>query len=144
MPTPVPSGSPPVLLTSTTPRNSRRCPTVGAAVRYEAGQLRIAATVPDANQRLAADQTIYRDVIVQAQVSLVEGGDDDLYGLFLRSPSARPVLHLRRLARGHVVISRYDGEYDPLVAGTAGARHAASRRASASRTCFRWSRWARA
>ena len=89
----------------------------GTAVRYEAGQLRIAATTPDANHGLAADQTIYRDVIIQAQVSLAEGGDEDLYGLFLRSPSPDLYYTFAVSPVGVVVISRYDGQYDPLVAG---------------------------
>ena len=115
---PPPSAAPPVLLSVD---YAQEPPPLtdqfGDAVRYEAGQLRITATVPDANQGLAADQTIYRDVIVQAQVTLAEGGEDDLYGLFLRSPSPDLYYTFAVSPAGHVVISRYDGEYDPLVAG---------------------------
>jgi hypothetical protein len=115
---PPPSGVPPVLLSlDYAQERPALADLFGAAVRYEDGQLRMAASGVDANQGLAADQILYRDVIIQAQISLVEGADDDLYGLFLRSP--RPDLYYTFAVSpiGHVVISRYDGEYDPLVAG---------------------------
>jgi hypothetical protein len=115
---PPPTGQPPILLSldyasTQTPLHDL----LGAAVHYEAGQLRIAATEPDANQGLAADQTVFRDVILQAQVSLAAGGDDDLYGIFLRSPSPDLYYAFAVSPTGHVVISRYENEYDPIVAG---------------------------
>ena len=89
----------------------------GAIFTYDGGQLRLSADVPDSNQGIAADQTIFRDVIIQAQVSLVEGDEDDLYGIFVRSP--RPDLYYAFAISpaGHVVVSRFDGSYDPLIAG---------------------------
>src|SRR5215468_5796628 len=115
---PPPSGAPPVLLSldyAITPPDLPDVP--GANFGHEGGQLRLRADVPDSNQGIAADQTIFRDVIIQAQVSLVEGDEDDLYGIFVRSP--RPDLYYAFAISpaGHVVVSRFDGSYDPLIAG---------------------------
>jgi hypothetical protein len=115
---PPPSSPPPVLLSLDYAQDQPPlADLLGADVRYADGQLRMAASVVDGNQGLAADQTMYRDVIVQARISLVEGADDDLYGLFLRSPQPDLYYSFAASPAGHVVISRYDGEYDPLVAG---------------------------
>jgi len=83
----------------------------------EAGQLRLVSTVPDGNRGIAADQTLFRDIIVQAQVSLADGADDDMYGLFIRSPEPELYYSFAVSPTGQVVVSYYDGEYQPLVAG---------------------------
>jgi hypothetical protein len=89
----------------------------GADVAYAEHQLRMAASGPDANQGIAADQTVYRDVILLAHVGLVEGGDDDLYGVFVRSPSPDRYYTFAVSPTGHCVVSRFEGDYDALVAG---------------------------
>jgi hypothetical protein len=60
---------------------------------------------------------MFRDVIVQAQLSLSAGADDDLYGLFVRSPAPDRYYTFAVSPVGQVVVSRYDGEYDPLIVG---------------------------
>jgi len=118
VPTPLPSGSPPVLLNLDYAEHKPPLPEAfDDAVRYEAGQLRLVSTVPDGNRGIAADQTMFRDVIVQAQVSLVDGGDDDLYGIFLRSPEPDLYYSFAVSPNGQVVVSYYDGQYQALVAG---------------------------
>jgi hypothetical protein len=115
---PPPSGVPPVFLSLDYAAAPPPLPDIpGATFGYEGGQLRLSATTPDANQGIAADQTVFRDVIVEAQISLAEGNEDDLYGVFVRSP--RPDLYYAFAISpaGQVVISRFDGKYDALVAG---------------------------
>ena len=115
---PPPSGTPPILLNLDYAAEPPPLPDVpGTDLTYDRGQLRLSIGQPDANQGIAADQTIFRDVIIQAQISLAEGDEDDLYGIFVRSP--RPDLYYAFAISpaGHVVISRFDGRYDALVAG---------------------------
>jgi hypothetical protein len=115
---PPPKTWPPVLVSLDYARDQPPLPEVeGPALRYHDGQLRLASTLSDANQGIAADQRMFRDVIVQAQISLVEGGDDDLYGLFLRSPQPELYYTFAAAPSGHVVISSFDGEFFPLVSG---------------------------
>jgi hypothetical protein len=118
VPTRVPAGSPPILLSLDYAIEQPPLPeSFGDAVRYEAGQLRLVSTVPDGNRGIAADQTLFRDIIVQAQVSLADGADDDMYGLFIRSPEPELYYSFAVSPTGQVVVSYYDGEYQPLVAG---------------------------
>ena len=113
-----PTGAPPVLLSLDYVSQQPALPDLPAElVAYKDGQLRLGTSVPNGNHGIAADQTIYRDVIVQAQLSLAAGADDDLYGLFVRSPSPELYYTFAVSPSGHLVISRFDGEHDPLVAG---------------------------
>jgi hypothetical protein len=115
---PPPSQAPPVLLNLDYAVEAPKLAELfGEAVHYTAGQLRLNAVAADENRGIAADQTVFRDVIAQAQVSLAEGTEDDLYGIFVRSP--RPELYYAFAVSpaGHVVISRFAGEYDPVLAG---------------------------
>jgi hypothetical protein len=115
---PLPSGSPPVLLSLDYATTQAPLPEMsGASLRYQDGQLRLTSSQPDANQGIAADQRVFRDVIVQAQISLAEGSEDDLYGLFLRSPQPDLYYTFAVGPAGHVLISSFDGEYFPLVSG---------------------------
>jgi hypothetical protein len=115
---PPPTNAPPVLLDLDYARHAPPLPdALAGSVWYQAGQLRLASQVPDGNHGIAADQTMFRDVIVQAQLSLSAGADDDLYGLFVRSPAPDLYYTFAVSPVGQVVVSRYDGQYDPLVAG---------------------------
>jgi hypothetical protein len=115
---PPPTNAPPVLLDLDYARSAPPLPeALAGSVWYQAGQLRLASQVPDGNHGIAADQTMFRDVIVQAQLSLSAGADDDLYGLFVRSPAPDLYYTFAVSPVGQVVVSRYDGEYDPLVVG---------------------------
>src|SRR3954469_10138228 len=115
---PLPSGHPPILLSLDYAADPPPLPSIpGTNLAYADGQFRLSIDTPDANQGIAADQTIFRDVVIQVQLSLAEGDEDDLYGIFVRSP--RPDLYYAFAISpaGHVVISRFDGTYDPLIAG---------------------------
>jgi hypothetical protein len=115
---PPPSEAPPVLLNlDYAAEQPRLAELFGETVRHEGGQLRMYAAGVDANQGIAADQTVFRDVILQAQVSLATGADDDLYGIFLRSPTPDLYYAFAVSPAGHVLVSRFDGQYDAVVAG---------------------------
>jgi hypothetical protein len=115
---PVPSGAPPILLSLDYWTHQPALPGLPeGTVVYQDGRLRIGTSVPDGNQGVAADQTVFRDVIVEAEVELAAGADDDLYGIFVRSPSPELYYTFAVSPSGHVVVSRFDGEHDPLVAG---------------------------
>jgi hypothetical protein len=115
---PPPSGSPPVLLSlDYAALQPALPPAVSDAARYADTTLRVWSDVPEGNQGIAAADLMFRDVIVQAQLSMAEGGDDDLYGLFLRSPSSDLYYAFAVSPSGQVFVSSYEGEFLPLVAG---------------------------
>jgi hypothetical protein len=115
---PPPTGPPPILLNLDYASLQPALPdAVREFVRYTDGALRITASVPDGNQGMAAAEMIFRDVIVQAELSLAEGADDDLYGLFLRSPAADLYYAFAVSPAGQVFIGSYEGEFLPLVSG---------------------------
>jgi 3-keto-disaccharide hydrolase len=87
------------------------------AARYTDGTLRVFSEVPEGNQGVAATDMMFRDVIIQAQLRMSEGGDDDLYGLFLRSPSSDLYYAFAVTPSGQVLVSSYEGEFLPLVSG---------------------------
>ena len=113
-----PSGSPPILLNLD---YASLQPALSDDVRdfahYVDGALRVGSSVPDGNQGMAAAAMIFGDVIVQAELSLAEGAEDDLYGLFLRSPTADLYYAFAVSPAGQVFIGSYDGEFMPLVSG---------------------------
>jgi hypothetical protein len=115
---PPPTAYPPVLLSID--YRAQRPPIPAAAAesaRYQEGQLRVVSSLPDGNQGVAADQTVFADVIVQAQLSMSEGADDDLYGLFVRSPSSDLYYTFATSPSGQAFISMFEGEYVPLASG---------------------------
>jgi hypothetical protein len=116
MPARVPAGFPPILLSIDFADQQPALPSdVGA--RYADGQLRLAATNRDGNAGAPFSAASFRDVLLQAQVSLADGADDDLYGVYVRSPAANLYYTFALSPAGQVVISRYDGQYVPQVAG---------------------------
>ncbi len=54
------------------------------------GQLRFTADAPAVASGLPLGNRAFEDVVLQTQISLVEGGDDDRYGIFVRRPTAGP------------------------------------------------------
>jgi hypothetical protein len=115
---PPPTGSPPVLLSLDYANQQPALPDdVRDTARYVDGQLRVTSSLPDGSHGIAAALLIFGDAIVQAQVALAEGTDDDLYGLFVRSPSAELYYAFAVSPSGQVFISGYDGEYSPLASG---------------------------
>ena len=115
---PPPTGSPPVLLSLDYATQQPALPdTVLDSARYVDGTLRVASTLPDGSHGIAAALLTFGDAIVQAELSLAEGADDDLYGLFVRSPSAELYYAFAVSPTGEVFISAYDGQYSPLAQG---------------------------
>jgi len=115
---PPPTGSPPVLLSLDYASQQPALPDgVRDNARYLDGTLRVASSLPDGSHGIAAALLIFGDAIVQSELSLAEGADDDLYGLFVRSPSAELYYAFAVSPAGEVFISAYDGEYSPLAQG---------------------------
>jgi hypothetical protein len=85
--------------------------------RYEDGSLRIVSSIPDGSQGIAAAELVFRDTTLQASVSMAEGADDDLYGVFVRSPSSDLYYAFAASPSGHVYVASYDGEFAPIVSG---------------------------
>jgi hypothetical protein len=115
---PPPTGQPPILLTIDYASEQPALPDYAAEVaRYVEGTLRIASSITDGSQGLAAAQLVFSDATVQASVSLAEGTHDDLYGIFLRSASAQMYYTFAVSPTGHVFVACYDNEFIPLVSG---------------------------
>jgi hypothetical protein len=111
-----PRGSPPILLSIDYAREQPPLPT-SPAVHYTPTQLRLASSVPDGNEGAPASATPFRDVLLMAQLSLVEGANDDLYGVFVRSASPNLYYTFAVTPSRVVQVSRYDGHYEPQVSG---------------------------
>jgi hypothetical protein len=84
---------------------------------YADGSLRVTSSIPDGSQGIAAAQLVFSDVVLQASLSLAEGADDDLYGIFLRSSAAELYYAFAVSPSGHVFVACYDNEFLPLVSG---------------------------
>ncbi|MBV9579847.1 MAG: hypothetical protein JO057_14755 [Chloroflexi bacterium] len=115
---PPPTGSPPVLLTLDYATQQPVLPEAMRDVaRYEDGSLRVVSTLPDGSQGIAAADFMFRDTILQTSMSMSEGSDDDLYGVFVRSASAELYYAFATSPAGHVYVASYDGEFVPIVSG---------------------------
>jgi hypothetical protein len=115
---PPPTGSPPVLLTlDYATQQPALAESVRDVARYEDGSLRIVSSAPDSSQGIAAAELVFRDTVLQASVSMTEGAEDDLYGVFVRSPSAELYYAFAVSPSGHIYIASYDGEFAPIVSG---------------------------
>lgn len=115
---PAPTSHPPVLLSLNYATQQPALPPDFADTAYYADEtLRITSTQPDGSQGIAAADLIFADVILQADVMLAEGADDDLYGVFVRSPTAELYYAFAVTPRGQVFVASYDNEFLPLVSG---------------------------
>jgi hypothetical protein len=115
---PPPTGYPPVLLTLDYAHEQPPLAAAAtAAAAYQSAQLRLVSGTPNGNEGFAAGDAVFRDVTVLAQLSLAAGADDDLYGLYLRSPSPNLYYTFAVSPAGQVVINRYDGAYTQVAAG---------------------------
>src|SRR4051812_31526926 len=115
---PPPTGLPPVLLTlDYATQQPALAESVRDVARYVDGHLRISSSMMDGSQGIAAADLIFRDSVLQASIELAEGADDDLYGVFLRSPAAELYYAFAVSPRGHVFVACYEGEFVPLVSG---------------------------
>jgi hypothetical protein len=115
---PPPTSQPPTLLTIDYASQQPALPEGASDVaRYVDGTLRIASTLSDGSQGMAAAHLVFGDAIVQASVSMTEGTDDDLYGIFLRSASAELYYAFAVTPSGHVFVAAYDNQFLPLVSG---------------------------
>ncbi len=84
----------------------------------EDGRLILRASAPGAvaGQPFAADS--FRDVVVDAVVALVSGGDDDAYGIFLRQVAERSYLAFLLTPDGRFALLQVaDGASAPMVEG---------------------------
>jgi hypothetical protein len=115
---PPPTGQSPTLLNLNYATEQPALPDyVSDVARYLDGTLRIASNLSDASQGIAAAQLVFSDATIQASISLAEGADDDLYGIFLRSASAQMYYTFAVSPAGHVFVACYDNEFIPLVSG---------------------------
>src|SRR5262245_27884703 len=115
---PPPTGQPVTLLNLDYASQRPALPeAVTEVAHYSDGTLRVASAIPDGSQGIAAAQMVFGDVVVQASLSLAEGADDDLYGLFLRSSAAELYYAFAVSPSGHVFVACYDNEFQPLVSG---------------------------
>ncbi len=95
----------------------------GASI--EGGHLRFTVDAPSTAAGLPLGNRPFGDVVLQTQVSLVEGADDDLYGIFVRRPVDGP--RQGRFAcfmmgpGGRVVVQGFDGQaFHPVIDGPLG------------------------
>jgi len=79
--------------------------------------LRIASSLSDGSQGIAAAQLVFSDTVVQASISLAEGASDDLYGIFLRSAATELYYVFAVSPTGHVFVACYDKEFQQTVSG---------------------------
>jgi len=87
-----PSGHPPIVLDVDYARlAAAEHPQLGGQVALRDGRLHMTAAAPETDHGFAVSDRSYRDVVLQARLSLTEGGDDDYYGIFLRQ--AEPGLY---------------------------------------------------
>lgn len=64
--------------------------TLPSGARVDDGQLRFTVDAPSTAVGLPLGNQSFGDAVFQTQVSLLEGADDDLYGIFVRRPLAGP------------------------------------------------------
>jgi hypothetical protein len=115
---PPPTGSPPVLLTLDYATQQPALPEpILDVAHYESGGLRVVSSLPDSSQGIAAADLMFRDTVLQASLSMTEGTEDDLYGVFLRSPSDALYYAFAVSPTGHAYVASYDGEFAPIVSG---------------------------
>lgn len=111
-----PSGAPPILRTIGSTAPATGIPSSSASV--EDGRLVLRASAPGAlsGQPFAPDA--FRDVVVDAVMSLVRGGMDDAYGVFVRQVAERSyVAFLVTADRRFSMVMVADGASAPLVDG---------------------------
>lgn len=115
---PPPTGQPPTLLNLDYSSEQAALPdSVRDVARYVDGTLRIESNLMDGSQGIAAAQMVISDAVIQASVSLAEGTDDDLYGVFVRSASAELYYAFAVSPNGHVFVACYDNQFLPLASG---------------------------
>jgi hypothetical protein len=115
---PPPIGNPPLLLNLDYAKQQPALPQeFGDMARYVDGSLRISSNIPDGSQGMAAAQLEFSDVTFQAELRLIEGGEDDLYGIFLRSPSSELYYVFAVSPSAHIFVASYDNQFLPTVSG---------------------------
>lgn len=112
---PPPTGFPPILMT--VDYASELPGLLGPSASIKDKRLHLRTSIVEGNLGYPASQRSFRDVIVEARVALVEGGEGDFYGLFLRQSSADAYYCFSMSPSGRCVVSRYDGSYHAVVDG---------------------------
>ena len=79
-------------------------------------QLRMVAVRQGVDEAFAVGGP-YRDTIVQARLALLEGGEGDLYGLFLRQAARDLYYRCAVSPGGHAVIGLYAGQHYDVRSG---------------------------
>src|SRR5262249_29955873 len=70
---------------------------------------------PHGNEGYPVGDATFRDVILEAQISLVAGDDNDLYGVFVRQGAANAYYCYAMSPAGQCVVCQFDGQYRTLV-----------------------------
>lgn len=112
---PPPAGFPPIL--TTVDYASEPPGLLGPTASIEGGRLHLRTAVVEANLGYPVSDRPFRDVIVEARMALVEGGEGDHFGLFLRQSTPDDYYCYTMSLDGRCVVSRYDGAYHPVVDG---------------------------
>jgi len=110
-----PSDFPPILLTVEYAKEQAGERSEGVEVRD--GVLRISAGAPGAYKGHAASSEVFRDVVVDAQVALVEGAEDDLFGVFVRQSATSRYIAWGCSRAGRCLVASVDELPVPAVDG---------------------------
>lgn len=84
-------------------------------VRHEQGQLLLSAQAGPVNLGYAVARQTYRDVLVEAQLSLRVGQDDDFYGLFIRQSGPLHMIAFGISPSGQVLLAELAGAFKVLL-----------------------------
>jgi hypothetical protein len=113
--TPPPSGTPPVLLTVDYAHDRPLSADPYASV--EGGRLHVRAPGPRTFRGVAVAPQTFRDVLLDVELGVVSGAQDDLFGLFLRQSGEQRLVFWALSSTGRCVIGLADGSFTPLVDG---------------------------
>lgn len=82
-----PTGYPPIAFTADFRRPPAELVVTGDNVELRDGRLHLRSAHPGSDRGFPLGPS-FRDVIIESELALVEGGDDCYYGLFVRQPDA--------------------------------------------------------
>jgi hypothetical protein len=84
----------------------------------ENGQLHLLSTQEQGNSGFPVGGGTFRDALFMARLALLEGDDDDLYGLFVRQADFNSYFFFAISPAGRVIVGNFDGtSYFELVNG---------------------------
>jgi hypothetical protein len=109
-----PDGYPPILLTID---YSKEGAPAGGNATIRDGRLRVASEGPQSFRGQGVGERPFRDVVLEAQVSLSEGGENDLYGIFVRQAAEVAYYCFAVTPSARVIVGQVAGGYNPVVDG---------------------------